>query len=217
MASFIGTNKEFRRYIGPMLRNLVQQITRKYRSTISACQHCGGEMQLQSAHVHGRNRNEIIDHILAKFTYNNVVTVDLIIFEKHFKDEHIPLEKTILILCRKCHMKYDSNDNITSQEQETKDVDNQSRSVEGNTYEILPIALEPNDPDVFKRELLVSKRAEIEISYTDGSVERKMWIADRFRMSSSVMGNLRSRPAFRQSNWRINGIKTVHVKIIKKI
>ena len=61
MASFIGTNKEFRRYMGPRLRNLVQQITKSHKAEISACEHCGTKENLESAHVHGRNRNDIID------------------------------------------------------------------------------------------------------------------------------------------------------------
>lgn len=39
-AQFIGTKKEFHKYIGSNLRNLVNKITREYKSGLSACQHC---------------------------------------------------------------------------------------------------------------------------------------------------------------------------------
>jgi len=108
MASFVGTNKEFRRYIGPRLRNLVQQFTKNHKVEISVCEHCGSSENLESAHVHNRDRNKIIDVILNEHTYNNVATVDIDLFEKRFKEEHYPLEQSILILCRNCHKKYDS-------------------------------------------------------------------------------------------------------------
>lgn len=107
MASFIGTHQEFRRYIGPMLRNLVQQITKIHKAEISACEHCGLKENLESAHVKDRDRNEIIDFILREFTTNEVITVNLSVFEKKFKEEHHPIEKSILILCRNCHKLYD--------------------------------------------------------------------------------------------------------------
>jgi hypothetical protein len=107
MASFIGTHQEFRRYIGPMLRNLVHQITKIHKAEISACEHCGSKENLESAHVKDRDRNEIIDFILKEFTTNEVITVNLRVFEKKFKEEHHPIEKSILILCRNCHRLYD--------------------------------------------------------------------------------------------------------------
>ena len=58
MAAFVGTNKEFRKYIGPRLRNLVRQITQKYKKEVGTCQHCDTKADLQAAHVHGRGRNE---------------------------------------------------------------------------------------------------------------------------------------------------------------
>ena len=110
MASFVGTNKEFRRYIGPRLRNLVQQITKNHKAEVSACEHCGTKDNLESAHVHGRDRNEIIDLVLDENTHNGIATVDIGMFEERFKEEHHPLEKSILILCRSCHKKYDSKE-----------------------------------------------------------------------------------------------------------
>ena len=62
---------------------------------------------------------------------------------------------------------------------------------------------------------IVSKTAIIETSYNDGRVERKTWNAAKFRASSSVFGNLRSRPEYRSGNWQSRNIEKVHVKVKK--
>lgn len=215
MASFVGTNKEFRRYIGPRLRNLVQQFTKKHKAEISACEHCGSKDNLESAHVHGRDRNEIIDLVLGENTYDGIVTVDIVKFEERFKEEHQPLEKAILILCRSCHKQYDSKTpQVMSVTQESNESVSKLPAVvieEG----YLPITLEPSDPVVFKRELLLARHAIIETYYSDSKVERKPWNASRFSASSNVFGNLRSRPEYRSGKWQDKGIVKVHVKISK--
>lgn len=211
MASFIGTNKEFRRYIGPRLRNLVQQFTKNHKAEISACEHCGSKENLESAHVHGRDRNEIIDILLCEYTHNGIATVDIATFEQRFKEEHQPLEKSILILCRSCHQKYDSKAPKDSTESASQ------QPVLANEEGCLPITLEPSDPNIFKQELLLTKQAVIETYYSDSRVERKEWNASRFSSSSNVFGNLRSRPEYRSGNWQSKGIIKVHVKVVKNV
>jgi len=216
MASFIGTNKEFRRYVGPRLRNLVQQITKSHKAEVSACEHCGSKENLESAHVHGRDRNEIIDLVLNNYTSNGIVTVDLNVFEVQFKEEHHPFEKSILILCRGCHRKYDSKVMESTQVQQTTTERQHDTSMSNENFDgVLPITLEPADPDIFKQDILVTKKAEIETTYSDGRVERKPWNASRFSSSSNVFGNLRSRPEYRSGNWHSKGIVKVHVKVVK--
>lgn len=215
MASFVGTNKEFRRYIGPRLRNLVQQFTKNHKAEISACEHCGTKENLESAHVHGRDRNEIIDLVLNEYTHNGIATVDIDMFEERFKEEHQPLEKSILILCRSCHKKYDSKASQSTAVHQANTEPHDQSPASANNAGYLPITLEPSDPEIFKQELLVSKRAEIETTYTDGRVERKPWNATRFSVSSNVFGNLRSRPEYRSGNWQSRGIVKVHVKVLK--
>ena len=39
MGTFAGTKEDFKRYIGPFLRNLVQQITKKHKRNVGICQH----------------------------------------------------------------------------------------------------------------------------------------------------------------------------------
>ena len=216
MASFIGSNKEFRRYIGPRLRNLVQQITKNHKAEIAACEHCGTAKNLESAHVKGRDRNEIIDLVLEEFTTNGIITVDLSVFEEKFKEEHHPIEKSILILCRNCHKKYDSKKTkIVIQGPSSNATPNHPPPLHRNQDGYLPITLEPSDPDLFKQELLISRKAEIETTYSDGKIERKPWNASRFAASSNIFGNLRSRPEYRSMNWQSRGITRVHVRVIK--
>lgn len=112
MAEFIGTKNEFHRYIGPILRNLVQQVTRKYRTEIGTCQHCGSNENLEAAHIHGKERKIIIDKLLQDYKADNIYKVDLQEFENKFRDEHEIVEGIVIILCKDCHTKYDSNQNI---------------------------------------------------------------------------------------------------------
>lgn len=214
MASFIGTTKEFRRFLGPRLRNLVQQFTRKHKAEVSACEHCGGQDHLESAHVHGRDRNEIIDLILNEYINSGIATLDIDQFEERFKEQHQPLEKSILILCRSCHRRYDSQALNKESERQQPTESKRQLSVIKNNGDCLPITLEPSNPDAFKEQLLLTKKAIIETFYADGEIDRKPWDASRFSASSNVFGNLRSRPEFRAGNWQGKGIVKVHVKVL---
>ena len=102
--AFIGTKKEFKRYVGPVLRNLVQQMTRKHRLEIGHCQHCEEKQNLEAAHVAGRNRNHIIDELLKNYSSGDLYQVNLKDFERRFKAEHEPLEKSILISVSYTHL-----------------------------------------------------------------------------------------------------------------
>ena len=212
MASFVGKIEEFRRYVGPRLRNLVQQITRKHKNDVGACEHCGTTQNLESAHVKGRDRNEIIEYILNEFTINNIITVDLSLFEERFKIEHNPIEKCILILCKSCHRAYDAKDDTVNSETQTANNTVTDQITHNN---ILPITLNPSDPLLFKQELLINKKAKIETMYSDGTIKSKIWNASRFTSNSNVFGNLRSRLEYRSGNWQSSGIIKVHVTIVK--
>lgn len=80
---------------------------------------------------------------------------------------------------------------------------------------ILPIELKPSTESDFKRRLLLTKTAYITIFYKDGTSKQKVWNANRFRESSGVLGNLRSRPEFRNGKWQKLGIEKVLVSIDK--
>jgi len=213
LAAFTGTKHEFRRFIGPRLRNLVQMLTRKHKATVAACEYCGVGEHLESAHVHGRDRNQIIDMLLESPSPGQVVTVELKQFEAKFRAEHEPIEKAILILCRQCHSKYDSGGQFALRG-EALVVGTAISADQKISAGMLPITLEPAQATDFKMQLLKHRRAEISTYYNDGRIERRPWDASRFAESSNVMGNLRSRPAFRQGKWQSAGVVKVHVCVI---
>ena len=214
MASFIGTRKEFKRYIGPRLRNLVNIRTKAYRIRIANCNHCGLSNDLQSAHVRGRERNQIIDTLLNQFTHNNVVTIDLALFEQLFDAEHLPIEKTILILCRDCHSKYDSVVIDSAPFTVNGTVAALTEPLSTNSWAQLPISFVPSDPVTFKADLLRKRKAQIKIRYVNGQEQIKTWNVSRFSASSNLVGNLRSRPEFRYGKWQQLGIVSVVVEIL---
>lgn len=79
----------------------------------------------------------------------------------------------------------------------------------------LPISLVPPSPEAFKKELLTTRKARIITIYRNGEEEARLWHASNFSASSNVLGNLRSRPEFRQGNWQELGIAKVRVEIIE--
>lgn len=76
-----------------------------------------------------------------------------------------------------------------------------------------PIYLVPEHEPSFKAKLLKSRRATIRIRYKDRDPVEKIWRADSFKESSSVSGNLRSRPEFRPDSWNRTGIIDVTVTV----
>jgi len=80
---------------------------------------------------------------------------------------------------------------------------------------ILPIELNPSTEYEFKRRLLLTKTAYITTFYKNGTSKQKVWNANRFRETSGVLGNLRSRPEFRNGEWQKLGIEKVLVSIDK--
>ena len=89
MPAFTGTNREFKRYVGPRLRNLVQAITRKQKAAVGACEHCGAGEDLEAAHVRGRDRNQIIDLLMGAKSPEGLYVVDLEQFET-LRPENLP-------------------------------------------------------------------------------------------------------------------------------
>lgn len=212
MATFQGTSHEFKRYIGPRLRNLVQQITKQHKASAGACEHCGSSGELQAAHVHGRDRTDIIEVLLGTNDPRASVSVDLEQFEASFKAEHEPFEKAFLILCSDCHRAYDLQSSVprpTRAGRPTGTVAADGPSGGG----MLPITLEPAPVERFKEALLRRKSADIEVRFLDGRSETRSWNASRFSEESNVFANLRSRPEFRQGAWQSAGIAKVHVRV----
>ena len=63
--------------------------------------------------------------------------------------------------------------------------------------------------------LLLTKTAYITVFYKNGTSKQKTWNAHRFKESSGVLGNLRSRPEFRNGEWQKLGIQKGLVSIDK--
>jgi hypothetical protein len=77
----------------------------------------------------------------------------------------------------------------------------------------LPIELNPTQEVEFKNKLLIKKKAFIITYYENGDKETKTWNANRFKESSNVIGNLRSKKEFRKGNWQDKGIIKIFVSI----
>ena len=77
---------------------------------IGCCEHCGNiNVELDAAHKHEINRRKIIDDLLIDYRLDDeIYKVDLGKFESMFIQNHMPLSKVILVLCKPCHVKYDS-------------------------------------------------------------------------------------------------------------
>ena len=181
---------------------------------MGACEHCGSGENLESAHVHGRDRIQIIDLLLGSIEKDNAVEVDLKQFEKAFKSEHEPFEKAILVLCTACHRKYDSPAvRLKAVAKDETGMDEEGHPLGQGLVksDILPITLDPIDPSVFKEQLMKRKAAKITTFYKDGRTVIRPWIANRFAATSNIFRNLRSRPEFRQGEWQAHGIIKVHV------
>lgn len=113
-------------------------------------------------------------------------------------------------------LKIDINEKIKNQPQtEVSKTDYRRHTGFNYSNGILPIGLNPNSEDEFKKRLLLTKTAYITIFYKNGTSKQKTWNAQRFRESSGVLGNLRSRLEFRNGEWQKLGIEKVLVSIDK--
>jgi hypothetical protein len=77
----------------------------------------------------------------------------------------------------------------------------------------LPIALVCRPDRNFKDELLRQRHAWITVEYANARKETKLWTADKLTADSNIIGNLRSRPEFRNGTWQSHGIVKVVVTL----
>lgn len=109
MAQFEGSIKEFTKFIGAYARIKVMHISSKHKMSVGKCEECGLiTKSLDAAHIRGKERPILISNILSQFIENGVIKMDLNEFEERFIEAHMPIEKTIRILCKNCHRLYDS-------------------------------------------------------------------------------------------------------------
>jgi hypothetical protein len=92
--------------------------------------------------------------------------------------------------------------------------DRRGSSVRATEPRHLPITLIPPDANDFKKQFLRTRLAEMVITYRDGRIERKKWHGFKLKTSSNLMGNLRSRPKFRDGIWQAEGIENVTVRVL---
>ena len=122
---FEGSFEDFNRFVGPKLRNVIQNFTRSERNAQNGiCEYCGKQAVLQSAHKEGEERPQIIKDVLERSfkVSNDWYKVDLSKFEDYFKDAHTPIKDHIFFLCNECHTKYDKKKTISTLDIENKRV-----------------------------------------------------------------------------------------------
>jgi hypothetical protein len=111
MPHFRGSIQEFHQIIGPRIRNKVNNLTRTERLRRNGdCEHCHQRSELESAHIHGRDRRKLIENVLMEYSHNGFVECDLSEAEYKIIQAHLPIKETFIFLCAECHRKYDSND-----------------------------------------------------------------------------------------------------------
>ena len=99
--TFTGSLQAFLRYIGPFCKNYVNSITKSARTQHNGvCEYCGQKAVLDSAHKDGEDRRIIIEKILEAYfkKAENYYEIDILLFEKLFKEAHMPVEDHIFFL-----------------------------------------------------------------------------------------------------------------------
>ena len=122
VAKFIGNYEGFYSYVNTKYSKAIYDLTRlnKMKGNKCECSYCGKTVEhLEVAHIKKLSRPDIIKSILDKKykTKNNLYEVDLVEFEKDFKNEHF------IYLCHECHQKYDDN-KITEDMMQSKVLNN---------------------------------------------------------------------------------------------
>ena len=127
MSYFKGSFEEFYKIINPLTRNLVANMSRKAKQhTTCSTPGCNKRTGLEAAHLAGKSRPTITADIVCKMIGkkdldNGIIEIDLDVFLQKFIEEHTPLEKSIKILCKECHKKYDKENNVDFNEATDED------------------------------------------------------------------------------------------------
>lgn len=82
--------------------------------------------------------------------------------------------------------------------------------------DVLPIVLNPPDPEEFRNAFIAKGRAIVTIHFVGGKHEEEEWLCQRFGPSSNVIGNLRSKAKFRSGVWQKLNIEKVVVTISRE-
>lgn len=167
MALFEGTIQEFHHFLGPRIRNAINNFTRTYRNQRNGvCEKCGEKNELHSAHVHGQERRTIIERILAPHLKSGKIKCDIEEIEKEILESHLPIEKCFKFLCHSCHVAYDSGTGSISPPQHRSTV--RKNSTEQHT-KISRIKLWANRPHqdnhkIIEAYLFLEKKGDVKLS-----------------------------------------------------
>lgn len=93
--------------------------------------------KLDAAHINGKERPVIISEILKKYIENDYIKIDLQKFEDLFIAAHNPIENSIKMLCKKCHLDYDHVDKSTSPDPNNEEEDIDIKAVEKEESELI--------------------------------------------------------------------------------
>ena len=109
---FVGTQDEFNKFLGPFVRNLIQNKTRVYKKSLNhTCQGCcKTARELQAAHVRGTDRITMINAILDRHIDKKTGKVSCNIGDvmTMIMDSHHPITDSFKFLCEPCHKLYDA-------------------------------------------------------------------------------------------------------------
>ena len=101
------------------------------------------------------------------------------------------------------------------EEDEGEDLRAAEYPVSKDRRKALQIELDPSPAGAFKQALLREKRAWIVEIHRDGREEVRCWNAHNLSETSSIVGNIRSRPRYRAGVWQRAGIKLLRVSIAR--
>lgn len=66
-----------------------------------------------------------------------------------------------------------------------------------NSLRVPELIFYPIDEQLFKAELLKSKKAHFILTYDSGAMKKTLWNAEAFDVDSNLKGNIQSRPFWR--------------------
>jgi hypothetical protein len=130
MARFIGTIKDYEKYIGPRIRNVVNTFSKNERDKCDGiCEFCGKKTELHLAHKHEHERKKIINQVLEKYFNGSFLDIDINKTEEEILKLHEPIHEVFYFLCSDCHRIYDKNP--TEEKPINRNSNSEKRTVDG--------------------------------------------------------------------------------------
>lgn len=175
----------------------MNSLTRKARlERNGVCEFCGKKATLESAHVHGMGRREIIEGVLINYTDGMTIRIpDLNRLEQEILDAHRPLSKTFKFICKPCHTEYDSNGPETQTRHPTKVTSKTTTEINEDFSKLHKVKSWGNKPSQINHKIIQAYRtiergkgkvlsSDLENECTLGT--SKFFIGDRGRFNSHL-------------------------------